>query len=110
MPIGKYIADFACPAARIVIELDGGQHGTDQAEMHDRNRTSAITESGYRVIRFWNQEVFEELDDVIARIWDELYAASPTLPSPQEGRETSTWPTLHRRGGRPAKTPASSRP
>ncbi|HET7465151.1 MAG TPA: DUF559 domain-containing protein [Candidatus Dormibacteraeota bacterium] len=82
MPIGGYIADFACPAARIVVELDGGQHGTDEAEARDLVRTSAIARSGYRVIRFWNHEVVEELDDVVARIWYELYRKTPTLPSP----------------------------
>jgi very-short-patch-repair endonuclease len=83
MPIGNYIADFACPAARIVIELDGGQHGSDEAEALDRIRTAAIERSGFRVIRFWNHEVIEQLDDVVEKIWNELY--TPTLALPLEG-------------------------
>ena len=79
MPIGGYIADFACPAARIVIELDGGQHGSDEAEALDLIRTSAIERSGFRVIRFWNHEVIEQLDDVVAKIWNEIYAPTPAL-------------------------------
>ena len=85
MPIGKYIADFACPAARIVIELDGGQHGSDEAEALDLIRTSAIERCGFRVIRFWNHEVIEHLDDVVERIWNELYAPTPTLALPLGG-------------------------
>jgi len=77
VPIGGHIADFACPAARIVIELDGGQHGGDEAEARDLIRTSEIQRCGFRVIRFWNHEVIE-------RIWNELYAA-PTLTLPLEG-------------------------
>src|SRR5205814_586622 len=84
MPIGAHIADFACPAARIVIELDGGQHGSDEAEARDLIRTSEIQRCGFRVIRFWNHEVIEQLDEVIEKIWNELYAA-PTLTLPLEG-------------------------
>ena len=84
VPIGGYIADFACPAARIVIELDGGQHGSDEAEARDLIRTSEIQRCGFRVIRFWNHEVIEQLDEVIEKIWNELYAA-PTLTLPLEG-------------------------
>ena len=80
MRIGNYIADFACPAARIVIELDGGQHGSDEAEALDLIRTSAIERCGFRVIRFWNHEVIEQLDDVVERIWNELYTPTPPPP------------------------------
>ena len=82
--IGGYIADFACPAARIVIELDGGQHGSDEADARDLIRTSEIRRCGFRVIRFWNHEVIEQLDEVIVRIWNELYAAGPH-PNPPPG-------------------------
>jgi len=80
MPIGGHIADFACPAARIVIELDGGQHGNDEAEARDLIRTAEIERCGFRVIRFWNHEVIEHLDDVVEKIWNELYAPTLTLP------------------------------
>ena len=85
MPIGGYIADFACPAARIVIELDGGQHGSDEAEARDLIRTSEIERCGFRVLRFWNHEVVERLDEVVETIWDELYAPTLTLPREGEG-------------------------
>ena len=86
MPIGGYIADFACAAARIVIELDGGQHGSDEAEARDLIRTSEIQRCGFRVLRFWNHEVVERLDEVVETIWDELYARTLTLPREGEGK------------------------
>ena len=67
-PIGPYIADFACRSARLVIELDGGQH----REEIDASRTATIEAYGYRVIRFWNNEVIENLEGVVAAIVQEL--------------------------------------
>jgi very-short-patch-repair endonuclease len=65
-PIGKRIADFACPARKLVIELDGGQHAG--AVRADEVRTAEIAAHGYRVIRFWNNDVLENLDGVMERI------------------------------------------
>jgi very-short-patch-repair endonuclease len=65
-PIGNFIADFACPRARLAIELDGGQH-LDQASK-DAWRTKLIEQRGYRVIRFWDAEVFTDIDGVLERI------------------------------------------
>jgi BirA family biotin operon repressor/biotin-[acetyl-CoA-carboxylase] ligase len=74
-PIGNRIADFACPAAKLVIELDGGQHA-DHAE-DDAARTAELVAHGYRVIRFWNNEVLGNLDGVLLKIAGEL-GESPT--------------------------------
>jgi very-short-patch-repair endonuclease len=76
-PIANFVADFACPAARLVIELDGGGHGTDEAEARDATRARALEVAGFRVIRFWNHEVFEDIDNVVERIWNQLYGGSP---------------------------------
>jgi very-short-patch-repair endonuclease len=55
VPIGPFIADFACHKAKLVVEVDGGQHDPDApAEI---SRTRLLTREGYRVIRFWNNEV-----------------------------------------------------
>jgi very-short-patch-repair endonuclease len=54
-PIGPFIVDFACPARKLVIELDGGQHAAQQAI--DAARSAEIARYGYRVIRFWNSEM-----------------------------------------------------
>jgi len=64
VPIDRYIADFICVEARLVIELDGGQHSDEV----DTPRTQAIEEAGYIVIRFWNNDVIENLDGVLEEI------------------------------------------
>ena len=56
-PIGPYIADFACIAVRLVIEVDGATHGTPEEIEHDRRRTAFLEREGWRVIRFGNDEV-----------------------------------------------------
>ena len=77
-PIGQYIVDFACPERGLVIELDGGQHATQQQT--EERRSIEISEYGYRVIRFWN-EVIENLDGVLAIIRQAL-ESPPPHPSP----------------------------
>ncbi|HEX6219208.1 MAG TPA: DUF559 domain-containing protein [Sphingomicrobium sp.] len=67
-PIGPHIVDFACRSLRLAIELDGGQH--DHAV--DAPRTKIIEAHGYRIIRFWNNEVFDNLDGVLATIDQQL--------------------------------------
>lgn len=71
-PIGKYIADFACIPARLVIEVDGDTHGTDESEARDAKRTDDINKFGYRVIRFSNDDVYHEIDGVLEAILIEL--------------------------------------
>jgi len=66
-PIGPFIADFVCFECKLIIELDGSQH-TEQLEA-DAERTQWLVSQGYRVIRFWNHEVFEDWDNVSDRIW-----------------------------------------
>ena len=65
-PIGPYVADFFCPSAKLIIELDGGQHAERQAE--DARRTAWLSERGYRVVRFWNNDVFENIEGVMGEI------------------------------------------
>jgi primosomal protein N' (replication factor Y) len=62
--IPPYIADFACVELRLVIEVDGGQHG----EARDASRDAAMREAGWLVLRFWNNEVMENLEGVLQRI------------------------------------------
>ncbi|NUS22467.1 MAG: endonuclease domain-containing protein [Mesorhizobium sp.] len=61
VPIGKYVADFACLEARLIVELDGSQHADSES---DRVRSSELTASGFRVLRFWNDDVLKDLDGV----------------------------------------------
>ena len=65
-PIGPYIADFACMSEKLVIELDGGGHAERKAR--DRERDEFLRRRGYRVLRFWNTEVFENLHGVLEKI------------------------------------------
>ncbi|MGA2089316.1 MAG: DUF559 domain-containing protein [Stellaceae bacterium] len=69
-PMGRYIVDFFCPEARLIIEIDGGQH-MDRKKA-DAVRTSWLEEKGYRVIRFWNNDVLANTDGVLLRIRDLL--------------------------------------
>ena len=78
MPIGPYFVDIACFASRLVIELDGGQHAA--ASDPDATRTRFIEREGFRVVRFWNNDVMENMDGVLETI-------APLLPLPSgEGR------------------------
>ncbi len=67
-PIGGFVADFACPAARLIVELDGFQHGEEAGFAHDVRRTAALEEQGWRVLRFWNRQINEELEGVLYAI------------------------------------------
>ena len=69
-PIGPYIADFACVDARLMIEIDGGQHA--QQGDYDTARTDWLSSQGYKVLRFWNNEILTNLDGVMETIVREL--------------------------------------
>ncbi|MBV9567196.1 MAG: endonuclease domain-containing protein [Hyphomicrobiales bacterium] len=68
-PIGPYFADFAHHSLRLVVELDGEQHGQSLGLRRDARRTVYLNEQGYRVLRFWNHEVAENLDGVVETIF-----------------------------------------
>jgi very-short-patch-repair endonuclease len=70
VPIGSYIVDFVALDLKIIIELDGGQHGERVA--HDAKRTRILQEWGYHVIRFWNNEVLGNIEGVLKAILQEL--------------------------------------
>jgi len=67
--IGKYIVDFYCPRANLVIELDGGQHYSERGQAKDRARDDVLRERRIKVLRFSDREVFENMDGVMQRIW-----------------------------------------
>ena len=64
--IGQYIADFVCREKKVVLEIDGGQHS--EAIEYDERRTKFLEEQGYRVLRFWNTDVFKNTRDVLEKI------------------------------------------
>ena len=65
-PIGPYIVDFLCVERKLVIELDGGQH--QERTEYDGRRTRWLRSQGYSVLRFWNDEVLEDMDAVFESI------------------------------------------
>lgn len=88
VPLGPYIADFVCLSARLIIEVDGGQHSERIAE--DSERTAWLESQNFRVLRFWNNDVFENIDGVITTIVTALEGPpSPTLPRKGGGRSSS---------------------
>jgi very-short-patch-repair endonuclease len=83
-PIGPFIVDFVCHDARLVIEVDGGQHFESENEKRDARRDRFLASKGYRVLRFNNHDVMTNRQGVVEAI-DAALAASPSLPSPASG-------------------------
>jgi very-short-patch-repair endonuclease len=83
VPIGPFICDFVARGPRLVIEIDGGQHGWQSDD--DARRTRFIEQQGYRVIRFWNNDVLERTEGVVAEITRAL--AERPSPNPSRKRE-----------------------
>ncbi len=77
VPIGSYIVDFYCHQKRLVIELDGGQHNTAEAVQYDTRRTQYLNAKGLKVLRFWNNEVFQQKEVVLRQIWNSLMSGPP---------------------------------
>ena len=84
--LGHYIVDFACHQLRVAIEIDGGQHAEQVAR--DARRTKFLESQGYRVLRFWNNEVLANIDGVLEVIHSAIRATpTPTPPHKGEGKE-----------------------
>jgi very-short-patch-repair endonuclease len=83
LPMGCYFADFVCHEARLIVEIDGGQH--DRSSPQERERTGFLRDEGYRVLRFWNDEVLTNLDGVHQTIAEELGRITPTQALPHQG-------------------------
>ena len=79
-PIGRRVVDFACPERKLAIELDGGQHAF--REEVDERRSDELAQHGYRVIRFWNNDVLDNLDGVLETILGALESDPPPLTPP----------------------------
>ncbi len=67
-PAGPFVLDFACVEILLAIEIDGATHGTESERRYDANRTQYLEHNGWRVIRFWNDEVFQNLNGVVESI------------------------------------------
>ena len=87
-PLGGYVLDFVCLEPKLVVEVDGSQH-LEQVE-YDDARTAWLQVQGFRVLRFWANEVLSETDAVVERIirWlGQAASSAPTPTLPQRGRE-----------------------
>jgi very-short-patch-repair endonuclease len=91
VPIENYIADFVCHAAKLIIELDGGQHFSDGQEAADARRSAIIEANGFRVLRFSNHDLMSNRAGVLETIAAAVEASTPTLTLPRKrerGHET----------------------
>jgi len=95
--IGSYVVDFVCLSQKLIIELDGPQHCENDAAEHDARRTAWLHSLGYRVLRFWNHQLDEEIHSVVNQISDALTIAAPNAPHPPS-------PTLPSKGREPEES------
>lgn len=82
-PVGPYFADFCSMDKKLVVELDGGQHA--EREVEDAVRTTYLQKLGYRVLRVWNHDVFEQMEAVLEAIHNALLDSPSPHPSPSKG-------------------------
>ena len=106
VPIGPYIADFVCMARRLVIELDGSQHNTDAHKVRDEQRTRWLESEGYRVIRFWNNDLTHNMDGVLETVYAALYGSRDAEPFALKHKRR---PRRHPTPARDARRPSPSR-
>jgi very-short-patch-repair endonuclease len=96
-PFRGYVLDFVCYTDRIVIEVEGAQHGTDASQTHDARRDAVLRREGFRTLRFMAVDVLRNLDGVSIAIRTAL-AASPHPDPPHQGDgEDCSWPAHKRR-------------
>jgi len=72
-PVGRYILDFYCNRAQIAIELDGSGHAAQNQADYDRERSRELASAGITVLRFWNNDVFDKIEDVLEAIHRALF-------------------------------------
>jgi very-short-patch-repair endonuclease len=77
-PFGDFILDFVCLESKLVIEVDGGQHN---GSAQDLDRDQVLENAGYRVMRFWNNQVLNEIESVVESIWLELERLNHPSPT-----------------------------
>jgi very-short-patch-repair endonuclease len=84
-PLGRYIVDFICEEIFLILEIDGGQHA-EKIE-YDQHRDAWLKSQGYTVLRFWNNEVMQQFEGVMQKIYlyTLAYSPSPPAPLPQAG-------------------------
>jgi very-short-patch-repair endonuclease len=86
-PVGRYIADFACVKARLIVEVDGATHSTPRERLRDASRTGYLESQGWQVLRFWNTDIYENLQGVMDAIHAALPPSALTGHSPRKRGE-----------------------
>nr|WP_263649704.1 endonuclease domain-containing protein [Mesorhizobium sp. J8] len=81
MPIAGYIVDFACPARKLIVELDGSQHASPEVAAADAVRDAKLEALGWTILRFWNDDVIRDIDNVCQHIV--IVAGLADAPAPQ---------------------------
>ncbi len=98
-PLGRYIVDFVCLEKRLIVELDGGQHAVQATA--DAARTAWLETQGFRMIRFWNQDVLQNMAAVRETIRQALLEERPPHPFPPPQRGEGGGKGGRRREGQP---------
>ena len=83
-PLGNYIVDFVCFEAKLVIEMDGGQHLESES---DNQRDAWLQGQGFRILRFWNNEVLGETESVLEKIYQTITPSPQPSPTRGEGAD-----------------------
>lgn len=86
MPIAGYIVDFACPIKKLIVELDGSQHASHEVSVSDAARTARIEALGWTILRFWNDDVIRDIDNVCQHIVIEAGMAGAQVPAGEPAR------------------------
>ena len=88
-PIESYIVDFACLSAKLIIEIDGELHETDEAQAYDARRSAVLGRLGWHVMRFWNDDVYDDADGVLDAISLHLQGQASVAPPSERFAPTS---------------------
>ena len=87
MPIAGYIVDFACAAKKLIVELCGSQHARAEASASDAARAAKLEALGWTILRFWNDDVIRDIDNVCQHIVIAAGLAGPEMPAREPVRE-----------------------
>ena len=89
--IGGYIVDFICREEKIIVEIDGGEHNQNENIKYDKNRNKYLENLGYKVVRFWNNEIDDNIEGVYRKLQEIfMIKTAPTLTLPRKGRYEKT--------------------
>jgi very-short-patch-repair endonuclease len=95
LPVGAYIVDFACPSKRLIVEVDGTQHAEAEAAEKDILRTRTLEDLGWTVLRFWNDDVLRDVDNVC--LHNVTVAGLTAADAARQGRQAGSAATTEAR-------------